>query len=126
MIVGIGFDLVEIERMARALEQHGGRFEAKLFTAAERQYCDASALRAQHYAARFAAKEAWLKAMGVPRGLEWHQLEVVSERGQAPRFLTYKAAERVSADRGIARVFLSLTHTGRDAAAMIVLEGAST
>src|SRR4051812_10580239 len=98
MVLGLGIDLTPVERIERILERHPERFEAKVFTDAERSYCRARARCAEHYAARFAAKEATLKALGVPPGLSWHELEVVSEVGLPPRLrLTGEAAR--AADR---------------------------
>ena len=75
MIVGVGLDLCLISRMARALSRSEGRFAARVFTAEERQYCDERAAPAQHYAARFAAKEAILKALKILRRLRCATLQ---------------------------------------------------
>jgi holo-[acyl-carrier protein] synthase len=122
MILGVGVDLTPIERLARAMSNHPGRLEARLFTDGERAYCRAKADPMQHFAARFAAKEAILKALGVPDGLRWHELEVVSDGG-APRIsLTGKAAQAAQA-AGVRRLHLSLTHAGGQAMAFVVAEG---
>jgi holo-[acyl-carrier protein] synthase len=122
VIVGVGVDLTPIERMARAMNSHPGRLEARLFTDGERAYCRAKADPMQHFAARFAAKEAILKALRVPEGLSWHELEVVSDGG-APRIsLTGRAAQAAQA-AGVRRMHLSLTHAGGQAMAFVVAEG---
>ena len=123
MVLGLGIDLTPIERIAAALSRHGERFEAKLFTDGERAYCRARARPADHFAARFAAKEAVLKALGVPDGLRWHELEVCASPGGAPRLELRGEAARAAAARGVVRIHLSLTHAGGQAAAVVVLEG---
>ncbi len=124
MIVGVGIDLVPVERIARILERYGERFEEKLFTDGERAYCRARARPAEHFAARFAAKEAVLKALGVPDGLQWHELEVVSPpAGGAPSLRLGGEAARAAERRGVARVHLSLSHAGGQATAVVIAEG---
>ena len=123
MIVGVGIDLAPVERVRQALARHGERFERKVFTDGERAYCRARADAAQHFAARFAAKEATLKALGVPEGLSWHELEVVSAKGAAPEVVLRGVAARAAAARGVSRLHLSLTHAGGQAAAVVVAEG---
>jgi holo-[acyl-carrier protein] synthase len=122
MILGIGVDLTPVARMAKAMAAHPGRLEARLFTDGERAYCNARAEAAQHFAARFAAKEAVLKALGVPDGLRWHELEVVSRDDGAPRLLLHGAAARAAEAAGVRRVHLSLTHAGGQALAFVVAE----
>jgi holo-[acyl-carrier protein] synthase len=124
MILGVGVDLTEISRMAQAMARHPDRLEKRLFTDAERAFCRAHANAAQHFAARFAAKEAILKALRVPPGLSWHELEVVSDENGAPRFELRGEAARAAAKQGVTRVHLSLTHAGDQAMAFVVCEGA--
>lgn len=123
MIVGVGLDLVPIARVEAFFARWGGRGEEKLFTVAEREYCHGKSLPAQHFAARFAAKEAVLKALGVPPGLRWHELEVASSRGK-PRLLLHGAAEQAAAGLGVIRTHLTITHAADLAAAVVVLEAA--
>src|SRR5262245_14452563 len=108
--------------MASAIAKHEGRLEEKLFTPGERQYCRRRADPAQHFAARFAAKEALLKALGVPSGLSWHELEVVCEADGAPRLVLHGRAAEAAAARGVCKVHLSLSHAARQAIAMVVTE----
>ena len=122
MILGIGVDLAPIDRMARAMDRHPGRLEARLFTDRERAYCRQMAEPMQHFAARFAAKEAILKALCVPKGLSWHELEVVSDGG-APRISLTGQAARAAAAAGVHRMHLSLTHAGGQAMAFVIAEG---
>jgi holo-[acyl-carrier protein] synthase len=125
VLVGLGIDVVDIARMQRILDGPPARVErflARCFTPGERAYCDGARDRAARFAARFAAKEATSKALGVPAGISWHDVEVV-RGGGAPRLeLRGAAAER--ADRlGVVRTLLSLTHDGGVAAAAVALEG---
>jgi holo-[acyl-carrier protein] synthase len=122
VVLGVGIDLTPIQRIAEMLTRWGERFEEKLFTDGERAYCHARARPADHFAARFAAKEAALKALGVPEGLRWHELEVVSAPGGAPSLALHGEAHRAAERRGVTRLHLSLTHAGGQAAAVVVVE----
>ncbi len=127
MIVGLGMDVVQIDRIARILSgdpRRAERFLARCFTAAERAYCDLRRDRAGSYAARFAAKEAAVKALGAPAGLRWTDFEVVRAEGAPTLALTGAAAE-AAARRGVERVHLTLSHAAGLAAAAVILEGAS-
>ena len=123
MILGIGVDLTPISRMRRAFDAHPERLEARLFTDAERAYCRARANAGQHFAARFAAKEAALKALQVPEGLRWHELEVVNDDGGAPAFRLSGNAAAAAAKIGVKRLHLSITHADDAAVAFVVAEG---
>ena len=126
-IVGTGIDLIEVERIERALTRPstGARFRARVFTDREIEYCESRGRpRFQSYAARFAAKEAAMKAMGTGwnRNVGWREIEVVRERGKAPTIaLSGKAAE-FARRKSITRFHLSLTHTSRDAVAHVIAE----
>lgn len=123
MILGVGVDLAPIGRMAEAMARHPERLEARLFTERERAFCRARANPMQHFAARFAAKEALLKALCVPAGLSWHELEVVSAESGAPSFQLSGVAAEAAKRAGVVRLHLSLTHAGDQAIAMVVAEG---
>lgn len=124
MIVGVGIDLCPVGRMRQALSRHEGRFATRVFTEVERDYCEARADPAQSYAARFAAKEALLKALGVPPGLSWHEIEVRSDSGGAPKLILRGRAEAAAAGLSVVRLHLSLTHSADAAAAVVVAESA--
>jgi holo-[acyl-carrier protein] synthase len=123
MIVGLGLDVVEVGRIERLLEGPlGPRLLARVFTAAEQSYCDDHpAARALHYAGRFAAKEALVKALRAPPGLTWQDMEVVSDG--PPRFRTQGRCAEVLKERRIVAVHLSLSHDGGMAVAAVILEG---
>jgi holo-[acyl-carrier protein] synthase len=126
MIVGIGVDLVQTGRVWELLERKGERALARLFTATEVARCRASRSPRESFAARFAAKEAFFKALGTGwgRGGAWTEVEVVSAPSGAPSLRLYGEAAARAAERGVARVHLSITHTDDLACAYVVLEGA--
>lgn len=123
MILGVGLDVTPISRIAAVVARHGGRFEQRVFTAAEQQYCRGRATPAQHYAARFAAKEAALKALGAPAGLALRELEVVSAPSGAPSLRLWGRAAAAAGRLGATRFHLTLSHAADLAVAVVVLEG---
>ncbi len=125
VIAGVGIDICGIARMQRAVERHGERFLVRIFTPAERDYVLARAHPYQSFAARFAAKEATSKALGAPRGIGWHDVEVVPARPReaGPTVVLMGRAKEVADERAVREVHLSLTHAEGFAAAMVVLEG---
>jgi holo-[acyl-carrier protein] synthase len=123
VILGIGLDLCEVGRIRALLEKDRERFLRRVYRQAEIAYCDARRRPETHYAARFAAKEAFLKALGRGWRLGWTQVEVLrGASGKPEMHLSGKAAEAATR-RGVTRIHLTLTHTGETAAAVIVLEG---
>jgi holo-[acyl-carrier protein] synthase len=125
MILGVGLDVVETERIARALALHGRRFEERVYTAAELAECAERADRAQALAGRFAAKEALLKALGTgsARGISFQQVEVVRADGGSPAMSLTGPAAVEARRKGVRRVHLSLSHQPGLAAAVVILEG---
>jgi holo-[acyl-carrier protein] synthase len=126
VILGLGMDVVEVGRIGRLLDgppERVERFLARVFTRAERDACQPRHDRASAYAARFAAKEAGVKALGAPPGVRWTDLEVTRAGGAPPVLGLSGAAARAAAARGVTRVHLTLTHDGGMAAATVVLEG---
>ena len=125
-IAGIGVDACEIARLKRALGGAAGtRFKRRVFTAAEQAYCDARGrARFESYAARFAAKEAAMKALGTGwgQGLGFTDVEVTREGDAAPQLVLYGEAARRAAHLGIVRCHLSLTHTRTTAIAWVLCE----
>ena len=126
-IAGTGIDVVEVARIERALTRPatGARFRARVFTAAEVKYCESRGRpRYQSYAARFAAKEATMKALGTGwnRNVGWSEIEVVRERGQAPTIKLSGKAAAFGLRRKIERFHLSLTHTPATAIAHVIAE----
>ncbi len=124
MIVGIGTDLLDVDRMARELAREGAGFRDDVFTAAEVAYCGEMAHPARHFAARFAAKEAFWKALGAPEGsASLRDVEVVRAEDGPPR-LVLAGRARAEAERlGVRRAHVTLTHTATLASASVLLEG---
>jgi holo-[acyl-carrier protein] synthase len=117
-VVRVGVDLIEIERIRRALERHGESFKARCFTDAERAYCDATPNPPQHYAGRFAAKEAVGKALGSGVYFTWKEIEI---RGRPKPGVHLSGRTKQWADKvGAGRIELSMTHSRELAAAVAV------
>jgi len=121
-IFGIGIDVVEVDRIATAIQRHGEPFLIKIFTPAEREYCESMKIPALHYAARFAAKEAVAKALGTGFGANagLHDLEVTRDPSGAPKLRLSGAADAFSKQHGITEIHISLTHAQNYAAANAV------
>ena len=124
MIVGVGIDIVEIDRLQAALERHGDQMRQRTFSVAEIQYCDQRANKFQHYAARFAAKEALFKAIGTgwTEGITWLDAEVCNQPNGKPKLMLSGRALEEATQLGVIKIWISLTHTNRYAAAQVILE----
>ena len=124
MIVGTGIDIAEVPRIAQALARHGDRFLHRVFTEGEIKYCDSKANRVERYAARFAAKEAGMKALGTgwSDGLGWRDLEVENLPSGRPTLRLHGKAAELAEQMGVRNISLSLTHTAQQAMAMVILE----
>lgn len=128
MILGIGLDLVEVARFERDVSRHGNGFLEELFSPREIAYCQGMRRPYPFYAARFAAREAFFKALGTGRegSMGWRDVEVHREASGKPFLVLHGETRRVAEGRGVRRVHLSLTHTEEYAAATVVLEGEET
>ena len=124
MIVGTGIDIAEVPRIAEAISRYGDRFLHRVFTEAEIHYCDTKANRIERYAARFAAKEAGMKALGTGwnYGVRWRDVEVCRQPGGRPTISFHGKAAEFAAKLGVAHIALSLTHTEAQAIAQVILE----
>jgi holo-[acyl-carrier protein] synthase len=124
MIVGTGVDIAEVGRIRAAVERHGDRFLKRVFTPAEVRYCLGKANAAERLAARFAAKEAGMKAIGtgLSHGVTWQSVEVVRFPGQRPTLAFSGKAAEIAARLGCKRTHLSLSHTADQAIAHVILE----
>ena len=124
MIVGTGIDIAEVPRIADAIERYGDRFLNRIFTEGERRYCDSKANRMERYAARFAAKEAAMKALGTGwnHGVRWRDVEVSRQPGGRPTIAFHGKAAEAATKLGAAHVSLSLSHTEEQAIAHVILE----
>jgi holo-[acyl-carrier protein] synthase len=127
MIVSIGIDIIEVARIREVLLRTP-RFADRVFTTAERAYCDSrGAVAAQHYAARFAAKEAALKAFqtGWRGGISWQDVEIASRESGAPYLILHGPVKELFEKSGATSAHLSIAHTSEHAIAQVVLEAAS-
>ncbi len=124
MIVGTGIDIVEVPRIAAAVERFGQRFLGRVFTENEIRYCQSKQNAMERYAARFAAKEAGFKAIGTGwrHGVTWQDVEVGHEPGGRPTIRYSGEAAKFAAKLGVRRVSLSLSHTAEQAIAQVILE----
>jgi holo-[acyl-carrier protein] synthase len=124
MIAGIGVDLCEVERIEAAIARHGERLLARLYTPAERRYCESKPNRMERFAGRFAAKEAAMKAIGTgwSRGVGWRDFEVSRAIGGRPVIVFHGAARRIADEMGVTRALVSITHVRSMAMAQVLLE----
>jgi holo-[acyl-carrier protein] synthase len=126
MILSIGIDIAEVYRIRETIARTP-RFAERVFTDAEREYCEAKgAAAAQSYAARFAAKEAFLKALrtGWRGKIAWHDMEIVIDADGAPSLEIRGEALKIKNERGGGRVHLSISHTTDHAVAQVIIEAA--
>jgi holo-[acyl-carrier protein] synthase len=124
MIVGAGVDLERVDRVRAAIARHGKRFLDRVFTAAEIAYVEGKKNRGERYAARFAAKEAAMKALGTgwDRGVRWVDVEIVREDGGRPGLRFHGRAAEIAAELGCRAASVSLSHTSENAIAQVILE----
>jgi holo-[acyl-carrier protein] synthase len=124
MIVGTGIDIAEVPRIRQSIQRFGERFLHRVFTAGEIRYCDAKMNRVERYAARFAAKEAAMKALGTGwnHGVRWVDCEVVRQPGGRPTISFHGKAQEFAARLGVKNASLSLSHTAEQAIAQVILE----
>jgi len=125
VIVGLGIDIAEIDRVEAAIQRHGQAFLKRVFTPAEIAYCERHRNRYERFAGRFAAKEAAMKALGTGwrRGIRWVDIEVVRQPSGKPT-LELRGKAREFADRlEVKRILLTITHGGNTALAQVIFEG---
>ena len=125
MILGTGIDLAEVDRIRQAIQRHGHRFIDRIYTSSEIAYVESKANRFERYAARFAAKEAGMKAIGTGwrRGVRWQDFEVANLPSGKPTLTLHGVAAEVAANLGVRSVALSITHTALQGMAIVILEG---
>jgi holo-[acyl-carrier protein] synthase len=124
MIVGTGIDIAEVDRVGKTIARFGRRFTERVFTADEISYCESKANKTERYAARFAAKEAAMKAIGTGwnHGVTWRDVEVRRSPGSRPTIAFHGRAGEFFSRLGAVRAHLSLTHTEQFAMAAVILE----
>jgi holo-[acyl-carrier protein] synthase len=125
-ILGIGTDIVECLRIGRMIEQHGELFLRRVYTEREIRYCQARKHATEHFAGRWAAKEAILKALGTgwSQGIAWTDLEVRNDVGGQPKVMVRGAARDVAVSRGVRDVMVSISHCRTYATAYAMAVGA--
>jgi holo-[acyl-carrier protein] synthase len=124
LILGLGVDIAEVDRVRAAIERRGQPFLNRVFTPAEIDYCERFKNKFERYAGRFAAKEAAMKALGTGwrRGVRWVDFEVVRESSGRPTITLAGEAAKIAASIGVARISLSITHTSSEALAQVIFE----
>jgi holo-[acyl-carrier protein] synthase len=124
VIVGTGIDLAEVNRIGEAIERYGNRFLDRIYTAAEIAYVERKANRHERYAARFAAKEAGMKAIGTGwrRGVRWKDFEVINLASGRPTLQLHGVAAKIADTMHVRHIALSLTHTAMQGMAIVILE----
>ena len=124
LIVGLGLDISEIDRIEAALTRHGAAILQRLYTPAEIAYCESHKNKFERYAGRFAAKEAGMKALGTGwrRGVRWRDLEVIRQLGGKPTLQLAGVARQIADGLGVKNISLTITHSGNLALAEVIFE----
>ena len=124
MIYGIGVDLVSVQRIEKVIFRWGGRFVKRIFTDREARICYGRATSYSAFALRFAAKEAFSKALGLGmrKGIRWRDIEVFNDASGKPGLTLYGKAAEICKEKGINNIHLSLSDDGEYGIAMVVLE----
>src|SRR5258705_10871670 len=125
MIVGLGVDITEVDRVRGAIERQGQTSVNTLYTAKERAYCEKFKNKYERYAGRFAVKEATMKALGTgwSRGVRWVDIEVVREISGKPTLELHVEAKKIAGKLGVKHIAVTITHTANQALAQVIFEG---
>lgn len=125
MIIGSGIDLVEINRMEKIIKKWGNNFIFRIFTAAEKKYCEKrKGGKYQSYAGKFAGKEALLKALGLGlREVSWKEIEISNDELGQPIINTSGKLKDIASKKGVCKYFISISHSKEHAIAQVILEG---
>jgi holo-[acyl-carrier protein] synthase len=125
MIIGMGVDIAEVQRLRAAIERQGERFLKRVFTEQEIAYCERFRNKYERYAGRFAAKEAAMKALGTGwrRGVRWVDLEVAPLSSGKPTMELKGEARKIAGKMGVKHIAISITHTASQALAHVIFEG---
>jgi holo-[acyl-carrier protein] synthase len=124
MIIGVGVDLAEVPRIRASFERFGEKFRDRIYTPLEIAYCESKANKYERYAARFAAKEAGMKAIGtgMRRGVRWVDFEVANLPSGKPTLRFHGVAAQYAERLGVTNIALSMTHTSETSMAHVILE----
>jgi holo-[acyl-carrier protein] synthase len=122
--VGLGVDITEVDRIQGAIERQGERLLKRIYTPAEIAYCERFKNKFERYAARFAVKEAAMKALGTgwSRGVRWVDIEVVREKGGRPVLRLAGVAKQIAERMGVNNIAITITHTENQALAQVIFE----
>ncbi len=122
MIDAVGVDIADVKRIKSALDRWGERFVTRTFSSREAEYCRRHRDEALRFAARFAAKEAFIKCIGSARGIAWNEIELLNDRTGKPHFHLSVNMQKKLKKREIKKVHVSITHTAEYAVALVVFE----
>lgn len=124
MIVGLGIDVAEIDRLRQAIQRRGDRLVRRVFTPGEIAYCNSHKNIYERFAGRFAIKEATMKALGTGwrRGVRWQDIEVVNQSGGKPELRLAGVAQQIAGQLGVKNISISITHSGNLAIGQIIFE----
>jgi holo-[acyl-carrier protein] synthase len=124
MIVGMGIDVAEVNRIQAVVEAQAERFLKRVYTPEEVAYCEQFKNKYERYAGRFAVKEAAMKALGTgwSRGVRWVDVEVVRQRGGRPTLALKGEAKNIADRMGVKNIAVSITHTAEQAFAQVIFE----
>jgi holo-[acyl-carrier protein] synthase len=124
MIIGLGIDMEEVERVKGAIERQGERFLKRIFTEKERAYCEQFKDKYERYAGRFAVKEAAMKALGTgwSRGVRWVDIEGLRLKGRRPTLELKGEARKIADKLGVKNIVISMSHTPKQAMAQVIFE----
>ena len=126
-VIGIGTDIIECHRVAEMIEKHENVFIQRVYTPDEISYCDSHKASTQHYAGRWAAKEAILKAIGTgwAKGIQWTDIEVINQMGGKPEVRLGGEAKNICDSKGISEILISISHCREYATAFATAVGSS-
>ncbi len=122
MIDAVGVDIADVKRIKASLARWGDRFVTRIFSPREAEYCRRHRDEAPRFAARFAAKEAFIKCMGSARGIRWHEIELLNDRAGKPVFRFSESIRKKLDGKNIRKVHVSISHTAEYAVAFVVFE----
>lgn len=125
MIVGLGTDIVEISRIDQMIERHGDTFLKRVFTELENEYCGSKKNKGQHYAGRWAAKEAVMKTLGTGfiKGIGWKEIEVINLKSGKPTIVISGGVELHAGEMGIEEILITISHSREFATATAIALG---
>ena len=125
MIVGLGTDIVEISRIGQMIERHGDTFLNRVFTENENEYCGSKKNKEQHYAGRWAAKEAVMKTLGTGfiKGIGWKEIEVINLKSGKPTIVISGGVESHAGEMGIKEILITISHSREFATATAIALG---